>query len=650
MKLSIYLLCCCACSLLTHAQIKNDQAAFWRLYAYSGEIKLNGFYRDQTRLGNQFKEKQQSTVYAAGLLLKLKNYIWTPRFIMLDLEGEYMPDKANEKYLVMPEQTENRDLRKFDIRLAFLPQNKLSSTLYYSYGTLYNNRENLSSVKLSGSNWGASMLYRTKKWPLSLAYTALRQTENEIYAARSFQNRQENLELRTNHSFGKSDRNEWFVSYNYFRRTSYLKNEVNNLFRNAGYSSTYFFGKKKLNSLNTVLSSVWQTGNDINTRYQAIENISLQLRPKLRGNIDYNYFSDRHNSQSLNQHKAGGYIQHQLYESLQSSVGYDYTFARQSQYKTHLHYAYGDFNYTKRILKKHQLDLSYRINLQQQKWNSQDQMIDVLNEIQTLSDGSITLLSHPYVFVSSIQVKDPVTGIPYNLNSDYILMTWNQYIQIQRVPGGLIPNNSKIWIDYTAIQPGNYTYMSKNQQLNVGLLFFKRLVNVYYRQSKQDYSNLKQVDFVTLNYYRQQVVGLRLEYKGVSGGAEYENMHSTVLPYELIRYFITLQTVINKKLDIALNGNMSNYLKLNDLKNLQFLDIYGSVNYRISPTISLKTSASHRIQSGLGVDLKLMNLRSEAVVNYKKLRISAMYNYYNRALAIEKVSYNAFQLQVARKF
>ena len=71
---------------------------------------MNSYDRDQLRTGNRISEKQKSSFVSAGILLRTKNYIWSPNFITLDLGGEYSPDKANEKYLVIPDQAENGDM------------------------------------------------------------------------------------------------------------------------------------------------------------------------------------------------------------------------------------------------------------------------------------------------------------------------------------------------------------------------------------------------------------------------------------------------------------------------------------------------------------------------------------------------------------
>ena len=649
-KLTILLLSSFVVSFGIKAQTGATTTKFWKLYSHYGEVKLNAFYRSQLRTGTQIKERQQSTMYSAGILLRTKNYIWSPKFIVLDLDGEYTPDKANEKYLVIPDQAENRDIRKFDARLTFLPQNKFSIGSYFNYGRVYNNRENLSNMRSTGTNWGSTLFYRTKKFPFSIGYTSWNQDEEEMQTGRKFKNLQNNIEGKVNTTFGKTDRHELLTAYNTFYRKDFSKTEVSIKIKNLSYSGVIFFGAKKRNTLSTFLSGAWQEGNEVFTRYQAIENINIELKRNLKLGANYLFYKDQRPLQSITQNKIGGMLQHQLFQSLHTQVAYDYVTTKQSQYNENLQNGFIDLAYTKKILKKHDLDLSYRYNLQVQKWNSQDGLLSIVNESITLRDGQISLLARPYITSGTIRLKDATGSIIYQENLDYRLIVQNQFIQVQRIPGGLIANNSAVFADYTAIQPGTYQYNSTNTQFAAGITFFNRLFNLYYRKSVQDYDHLKKIDFVILNYYDQQVMGFRLDYKFINAGAEYDHMNSTILPYQLYRYYLNLQGAVKKKLMLAVNGNLYDYKKLNNIKNIQYIDVNGTATYHLIPQVSLAATITYRKQKGEGVDLDLLGFRTELTAEIHKLRFWVMYNYYDRVISNEKLQFNAVNIQIARKF
>lgn len=626
------------------------KTGFWRLQTLGGELRVNGFYRMQDRKGNQFSEKQESMMYMGAIALRTKSYFWHPKFITLEMDGEYAPSKADEKFLVIPDQAENRDLRKAGVRLSILPQNKFSVISYYNYGRVYNNRENLSSIRSTGDNWGSTLYYKTKWLPFSIGYTQWKQREDEIQTGRSFENTQKNLEARVSNSIGKYDKQELIVSRNDFFRKDYSQVSVSNEIYNAGFTSLIHLGKKKKSTINSLLSGNWQSGQEDFTRYQAIENINWELKHHFQLGNHYMFFQDERPFQTVTQHKAGALLRHQLFQSLNSQLGYDYTTTTQSFYDESLHRGNGELSYTKKIKKIHELQLSYRYTLQSEKWNSEDAQIRVVNESVTLQDGPLLLLARPYIDAATVRVKDATATIIYQLNLDYLLIPQGNFLQIQRVPGGQIANSATVYVDYTAIQPGSYNYISTNYTAYAGVSLFKRLIGFYYRKSVQDFTNQVKTDFLTLNYYDQEVMGAKLEYKAFTGGAEYDKMNSTVLPYTLMRYFLNVQGTVKNKWVLSANGNLYDYSKLNDLKNVRFTDVSGSVLYRFTPKISLSASVNYRKQEGQGMELEMLNARSELVANLHKLRFAASYNYYDRTIYTERIQFNAVNIQIARRF
>ena len=168
------------------------------------------------------------------------------------------------------------------------------------------------------------------------------------------------------------------------------------------------------------------------------------------------------------------------------------------------------FDYTKKI-PFGQLRLSYHYYRHNQENESEEVPRQILNEPHILLDGSPELLDKPYVDISSVVVKDNTGTIIYQENLDYILVERNNFVEVQRVLGGLIPNGGQILVDYVAIQPGSYSYDLNNHDVFLGFILFNRLVEVYYHGRFQDYTNVEQTEFLTLNYFSQNIYGIRIE-------------------------------------------------------------------------------------------------------------------------------------------
>ena len=127
-------------------------------------------------------------------------------------------------------------------------------------------------------------------------------------------------------------------------------------------------------------------------------------------------------------------------------------------------------------------------------------------------------------------------------------------------------------------------------------------------------------------------------------------MSSTILPYQLYRYFINLQGTLKNKVILAVNGNLSDYKKLNNLKNVRYIDMYGSALYQFNSQLSLSGTLIYMDQKGEGVSLNLLSFRTEFIANIHKLRFSASYNNYNRTIFNEKIVFNSVNVQLTRKF
>ena len=181
-----------------------------------------------------------------------------------------------------------------------------------------------------------------------------------------------------------------------------------------------------------------------------------------------------------------------------------------------------DIKYTKKI-PKGQLTLSYNYFRFNQQMKSEPWNLQVLMEPHVLLDAEIEYLDKQFIDITSIVVKDATGTIFYQENLDYVLIERDRFIEIQRIPGGQITDGQTVYVDYINTQNESYQYVTNNNTFNASISFFNMFIEFYYRTSKQDYTNIEKADFVTLNYYTQNIIGTRLIYKIFSGGVEYEH-------------------------------------------------------------------------------------------------------------------------------
>jgi len=238
----------------------------------------------------------------------------------------------------------------------------------------------------------------------------------------------------------------------------------------------------------------------------------------------------------------------------------------------------------------------------------------------------------------------------YQLNFDYILIERSGYVEIQRVPGGQIPNNGTIYIDYSFRQPGSYSYGANNNYFNASILLLGRLIEIYYRYSVQDYPELTQGEVLSHNYFNQQVYGVRLDVGFARGGIESDIYNSTIIPYRMKRYYLNLNWNFRSKLLLNINGNIRDYTMIADEVDQLYANISGKVAYSIRPRMKVSLESGYLSQRGINIDLDLVTARAEFHSAFQKLHVRVGVEMYRRLYLNSEFAFNGTYVRLTRNF
>jgi len=623
---------------------------FWQPTTLSGAIQLGGHYRYQEGTTNEIYNYQKSSRLYGGILLNSNSYFYHPNLLSLDLGVEWNPEFGKDLFLVIPDQAEVRTMQKVNIAATLFKQKPLTLGGFFNYNMIYTNRENLSNIKSTGTSWGGNLTYSNQILPFQASYLQGKWYETEILTGRTFLTKQRNIQSKINKSFSSHDNSELSYYHNDFIRQDATLFQIRNISDNLNLNNTIYFDNKKNYYLVSNISGIDQRGDDSFRRYQVDENFYFTLPKNFTLTTNYNYYNYQRTSQNLHQNNIVAILRHKLYLSLNTGLSFEYNNIVHTFYKEQNTKAGIIVEYEKKIPLKGRLSLSYVFNWQQQNRESDPVMLPILNEEHVLNDGQIELLSKAFVDPSTVVVKDVTGTIIYQLNLDYLLIPRNDFLEVQRVPGGQIPNKGKIYVDYITMQPGSYQYNVSFNNINASVILFNRLLEVYYRFSRQDYFNLKTTEYMTLNYFTQNVVGCRLEFKFASGGVEYETYNSTIIPYQTTRYYIVLQGNINDKLTFSLNGNMRQYKMLNDGTSQTYLDVTGIAGYNISPQTNINLELGYRKQVGQQMDLNLLTARAGFSTVFRQVFIKIGLEVYGRDYLSERTNFLGGYIQIVRNF
>jgi hypothetical protein len=182
------------------------------------------------------------------------------------------------------------------------------------------------------------------------------------------------------------------------------------------------------------------------------------------------------------------------------------------------------------------------------------------------------------------------------------------------------------------------------------VILFKRLIELYYRGSIQDYKNLTSTDFLTLNYFNQNVYGGRLDFGFASFGAEYDDYRSNIIPYKRYRYYVDLNLSFKSKLLISINGSILDYKLIDDDVNQIYSNINGKITYNINQRIRIDLDGGYLSQKGQNIDLKLLTSKLEISTSFRQLFIRGGIEMYNRHYLNSDFLYAGTFVELVRKF
>lgn len=651
-KRNIWLIIFLALALPYPAMSQSDPMVckFWRPTYLMGAVRLGGHYRYEEGTSNEIYNYQKNPMFYGGLLFNSTSYFWHPNFMTVDLGAEYNPIKSQEDFLTVPDESEVRTIKKVDFTATFFRQKAVNLSLYANMNESYTNRENLSDYKINSTNFGGSFSWSNKALPVQVRYQDGKWREQEIQTGRVFNNHQSFLQADFNKSFSSRDRNELRYAHNTFYRQDAELPATSNVSDNIELIDRIYFDNREHYALQSHITGIDQRGDDAYSRIQVNEGLHFNLPANLTLTGNYDFFSTKRISQVTNQNNISGMLGYRLYQSLFANISYEDNLTKNTFYSEDNNKLGLDLRYVKKIPANGQISLSFMSYRQHQKRVSDITALQVYNEEHTLTDGSIELLDNPNVYENTVIVTDGTGTIIYQPNFDYILIKRSAFLEIQRVPGGQIPNNSAIYVDYTFMPPGSYQFNAIYRQFSADLMLVGNLIDVYFRLAKQDYNNLESTELVTLNYFNQQVIGARLEYRFASGGVEYEAYNSTIVPYHSVRYFINLQGTLKSRIVFAFNGNVRNYRMLDQNTNQNYYDAAANIGYNFNAYTRITFEGTYRKQLGQGIDLDLLTGKIEFQATFRQVFIRAGVQVYRRIYLGEQTNFVGGFFEIVRSF
>ena len=625
---------------------------FWKLSSVSGELKAGTLYSQSGMYLGGTTVRDNSTNYYGGISLSTNSFIWNPNFMNVGISAGYLPQSHQDQYLYYPNRTDVINSENLHFNTILLPKKPISLGAYLNFDNTFDSRENLSDIKTESKTMGSTLTYTNKFLPANLSYNVTDWNQKEIQTNRVFSYKDKIFNGRISKTFKKLDRNELSYTHREDVRTDFNVSPANYVTDNVELNNSFSFDSANRTRFTSNIAGISQRGLDSFQQVRTSENFMTTLPFKIHFNSGYTFNYVNRPSQDLIEHDINFSLSHQLYQSLYTGItgGYNQTF--QSDYTEAYMSLGGNVTYNKSLGKIGQLAVSYGYSKVRDKRVSQDVLLQKIGEPYLLADNQIVMFKLPYVNQATVVVKDVTGTIIYQEYFDYNLILRNNYLEIQRVPGGQIPNNTTVYISYTANQPGNTQFDANNNNFSVDLSFLRRLIGVYYRFMANNYSNVKNTDGLFLNYLTYYLYGIRSEYKFISGGAEIDDYQSSLYPYRMTRYFLTMQGTIKRRFVVSLNANERIYDHLpNNEMNRIYQDVNGLLAYSLTRRTKIDFNLIYNYQHGQEINLDLLSAKLRISTVIRDMVWLAGIEAYNRLyLDTERNTYFGGYIQVSKKF
>lgn len=623
----------------------------WQLTGYSGELRLRGTYRESEI--QHYNRKND--YYLNGMLqLRTRSFFVHPDFMTVNADATYNPETRRENYIGIPDYSENINAEGIDVSALFFRKKKLNLVTHVRLANSIQNVENISKIKSMDKFYGATLSYSNKFLPITIGYSKQKVEQKKMGSDRKYIMDQQIINAQTSKSITSYDENT--LRYLYTENTSW---QNDNIFNNLPFSTrnttnyvelinAIYSDPSKKYAFNSMITNSDQRGSFNFKRFYANERLSLKLPNEFVFSSNYNYLLSQLGSQKISNQVVNNILSHQLYKSLRTNLFYEYNQTKQTAFVDQKNKIGFDLNYTKQI-PYGKLSLAYTFSKNYQRVKTDPTKIYVFYEEYILSDNQIVLLKKQNVDIQSVIVKDITGTIIYQLNVDYVLIDKNPYLEIVRVPGGLISNNAAVYIDYEAIQPGMYKYSMNSHYFAADVALFKDRLDVYYRVSRQNFNAPDNIENLVLDYYTRHIIGTRVEYYFVKAGVEYDYLNSTIMPYKGMRYFINIQKEY-KRLFFTLYGNVQNFHMLDDGSSRLGIDVTSKIAYRIYNQIKLDFDLMYRKEKGRGLDLNLTTSRLELRSDFGKLFVSIGAELYLLKELQSNIEIKSIFIQLTRSF
>lgn len=634
--------------LTVNGQYSATPVQAFKLQKVSGDIKLDGFYNYKTLNNNGIEDKYNISYISPAISLKTKSYIGHPDFLSIKINADYNPELRTSIADIHPDQVDKISYRGIDISANLLKRKEIRLNSNFKISDGYYNTEDISYTKFKNKYWDIQLSSVKNEIPFQITYSNIISKNKNLTINQSNSFDTKRLLGNIKNSFFKNNLNELMYTYINDNRLYNNLNGVNTESHDINLNNRFAFDRQNNYSLNSMVRNNIRYGNLESKEFSAIEKLLFKFPANFKLGLNYQYKDYTRQKLNINQNNIYSHLDHQLFRSLRSSVFTSINNTKSGLYNSKIIQTGFSFNYMKTI-PTGSININYHYADELMDSKNEPSTIQIVNEQHTISDGDLLVLNNQFVIKESVIVKNMNQILIYQENFDYYLIDQGNYVEIQRIPGGQMDNNSIIYVDYLTELSGTSSYSLNRHNFSAKVSVFKQLLSIYYNYREDAYSDIHFINTFSRDQYKQHVWGIKSRSKYHGAGIEYKEKESSLLPIQQLKYYANLRLSF-KKFYFFASANQIHYYKYGNSINQNYFYSSVKTTYNMNSFTKIVYSFNFKKQTLNNTPLDLIKSKLEYSSKIRKFRYSFGLEYFHKNILLDKTQLGGVFVRIMRKF
>ena len=569
--------------------------------------------------------------------------VYHPNLVSFDIDLENGLDHRKEE---SPPTTTGKlntsNLNRFHAFSLFLRERPYAFSLKADRDRQVQNREFFERQVIDSTRDGGTFGLKNTFVPAVLSFNNNSQTISR--ATRPSQDYVDNkMDLSLNNISKKTGETRLDLSQDDFSRTETGLPQQSGTVREGRLFNQYLLFGDENKQFNTSVNQYKLTGTRASEFFNFDERFDIKHNQFLNSYYAYD-FSDRSVNQSKSQDNRFNLgLKHRLYDSLNSILDLHYFKGNGSSFSQDIYGVSSDMDYIKKLGKIGRVGLGAGLTFDEESRETQGIMDSVLREAHTLTTGGVTLLDMPDVDESSVVVTDSTGTITYRVDVDYQLTPLGTRLQIQRVPGGSIPDGSQVLVDYRSKANSSSAFNTLLERYHFQMDFLDSLCGFSYRINRENHPSVAEIDNTTLQTLNDNIFATYIDIYHLRLEWETEDYNSSLSPYKRNGFKESWFYNLTERSTYTIQASQ-NRLRITNASELQkYYDVINRYSTTLNPATRLNIEAGYRNQRGDHIALDDWTARFSIDLNLGQFTMTTEYTYEDQVY-LEEIRTNHFFL------